>query len=963
MLFGVVVPALSLLNVSPLQGVFGAVSVAQAQLGVQTGLGTCTTNGKITPSMSRVACENGGGTFSSANPGGNDAVKTSACSLTDSDSWSICISNIVYVFTVGLMSIFAYIAGYLFDFAVQLTLQSNTYAQEFVSIGWTSVRDLANMAFIFILIYIAFTIIFEAETTNTLRMLAVVVLMALLINFSFFFTRVVIDAGNILATQFYNAIDAPTLENTANSSTAVGGTAAAVTNYFSINKNTKDLTANIMQSIHVVDILNSTSFKAFSESPNGGFLVNVITLSMIYVAVGVVFAILAATFLMVGFKFLMRIVILWFVIIASPLAFIARAITTKNGGLKKFYDKWQSLLIEQSFYPAIFLFMFFIINLFMVQLGGQGGIVPDVFNDFVKANSSNTNVFVVLGTAIANVGIRLGLVVIMIYYGLKVADMLVTTGNEAARGFTGWAGRQMGNVTSRVRGGAIGAVGFAGRNTVGAGAYAAAQSATVRGWAANSALGRVAQRGLLGTSRRSFDARAIPGVRTAGGAEFGVPLAEPQKGGYQASMETRAKRREEQVKGVAASDAQIDAAYRQAINQLSTPKKAELERLAKQYADAQENRKDGTATQQEVKEARDEYNAFLNHDDIKVEGAGGKKMTITDRAKEIYGHDNKKDFAEDITTRQFKNLWGTLSSGIPGVISRADQEAAARIRGAKNPAERVRNILAPPPSSPPGWLGRLLRNTGGAVSAGTALGIPTQTEPPTPPPPTPPPVSPITPLAPMAAIVVPTTPTAPPTPAPTATAVPTPPAPPSAQTTTTAVRHPTPPIAMVPVAPPAAPTPTLTSTRNAINLNPPPMRPTMAAKPVDNNFQQVNLMRQQIKISKGMASTLDAIKKKLGAPKTEEEGAPQQPNLSRRQIDKIGAGVAEALNDSRLATRSPNSSPSSRSATVGLTKPQDINITLTPPRTDTTAPPRSNPPAPRSALPPSTDTDNDQKAA
>ena len=104
------------------------------------------------------------------------------------------------------MSIFAYIGGYVFSFAVQLTLQSVTYSLDFLTSGWTAVRDIANMAFIFILIYIAVVIIFKAETSGTMTMLAWVVVMALLINFSFFLTRVVVDAGNILAVQFYNAI-------------------------------------------------------------------------------------------------------------------------------------------------------------------------------------------------------------------------------------------------------------------------------------------------------------------------------------------------------------------------------------------------------------------------------------------------------------------------------------------------------------------------------------------------------------------------------------------------------------------------------------------------------------------------------------------------------------------------------------------------------------------------------------
>lgn len=112
------------------------------------------------------------------------------------------------MFTVGLASSLAYVGSSVFNIGVQMSLQSAAYSQLFLTSGWGAARDIANMLFIFILIYIAVTIIYSAETHGTMKTLAAVVVMALLINFSFFITRVVVDAGNILAVQFYNAIPA-----------------------------------------------------------------------------------------------------------------------------------------------------------------------------------------------------------------------------------------------------------------------------------------------------------------------------------------------------------------------------------------------------------------------------------------------------------------------------------------------------------------------------------------------------------------------------------------------------------------------------------------------------------------------------------------------------------------------------------------------------------------------------------
>src|SRR3989344_3799838 len=120
--------------------------------------------------------------------------------------FSKCVAAVVYWIGPGIASIVASIGAYFFSIVVQLSLNSTAYALDFLSTGWTTVRDIANMAFIFILIYMAIMIMLEAETSGTIKTLAIVIVFAILINFSFLFTRVVIDTGNIAAVQFYNAI-------------------------------------------------------------------------------------------------------------------------------------------------------------------------------------------------------------------------------------------------------------------------------------------------------------------------------------------------------------------------------------------------------------------------------------------------------------------------------------------------------------------------------------------------------------------------------------------------------------------------------------------------------------------------------------------------------------------------------------------------------------------------------------
>ncbi|KKW37281.1 MAG: hypothetical protein UY86_C0012G0008 [Candidatus Adlerbacteria bacterium GW2011_GWB1_54_7] len=361
----------------------------------------------------------------------------SVCSLSGTNGLAICISNLVYYIMVGVFSSIAYICAFFFDLAVQLSLNSTTYALGFLTTSWTIIRDLSNMAFIFILIYIAVEVMLTADNSQTLKTLAAVIVVALLVNFSFFFTRVAIDAGNLLALQFYNAIEGhPIGQNPAGTgldSTLKGGSTNAAYNKSAADfmsgftalasgggpltpGNTKDLTASIMDGIQVQNIVNTQSFKNYAASTQSSPMYILITLSTIYIAVGIAFGVLAGAFLFAGAKFIMRIVGLWFVIILSPLALVAA--TLPNAGAKKLFRDWLNHLINFSFYPAAFLFMFFVLSRFMKELNAGGNFLSGVFASSPAGFSDGTFGFITILSAIANVGIRLGFVIAMMYLAL-----------------------------------------------------------------------------------------------------------------------------------------------------------------------------------------------------------------------------------------------------------------------------------------------------------------------------------------------------------------------------------------------------------------------------------------------------------------------------------------------------------------------------------------------------------------
>ncbi len=381
------------------------------------------------------------GTLTEPLPEGEFGSNQSDSLSTTAAEW---ISNIVYVFTVGLGSLIAYVAANFFNYTVFLSLNSTAYAMGFVTEGWVMVRDLANMGFIFILIYIAGSIMLSADTSKTMQMLVRVIGIALIINFSFFFSRVVIDGGNILAVQFYNNIPAPTLGTAASNGPIADATkkAASAVAYPVAgwaSSETKDLTANIMGAMQVQSILNTDSFKAFAQ--DSGFLVKVATLSFIYICMGVIFGLLAAMFFTIGLKFISRVVVLWVVIIASPLALLMYAIPGPSA--KKYFNEWLSALITYSLYPATFLFLFFIITRFTHSFTGcdpnaiicENSILESAFGSINKTATGTTGA-TYLVSIIAEVGIRLGFVMMLLYLALKASDIVSSFGGSLAQTIT-----------------------------------------------------------------------------------------------------------------------------------------------------------------------------------------------------------------------------------------------------------------------------------------------------------------------------------------------------------------------------------------------------------------------------------------------------------------------------------------------------------------------------------------------
>ncbi len=399
-----------------------------------------------------------------------------------------CIPVIIYYAVFKPASWVLILSGKIFDFALFLGIDRQYVDQEFITGAWKTVRDVSNMAFIFILLYTGIATMLGFG--NWKRTVIQVVIIALLVNFSLFFTKVVIDAGNVLAVGVYSALG-----------TADTGTM-------------QNISANLVQAFEPqMFIIESVKYGALDA------------IIILFVAAAAAIAVSWILF-KVALVFIGRLLALWFLMIVSPFAFISLTFPKWN----KFND-WLDMLLRQTFVAPMFLLILYVIMKI---------VHDDILGGFVNSG-------VIGGSLITDKLIIPVIVATLIVVALKNAKDFA----ESMAGEFGKVGAKMGGavmgVVGGVAGGAVlGGAALAGRTAIGGTAQAIDRSGKFQGMmGSNNKLARfVGRQGMALTStasKASFDARGV-GLVQKGIKQAGLNIGSAGgKGGYAGAVEARLK--------------------------------------------------------------------------------------------------------------------------------------------------------------------------------------------------------------------------------------------------------------------------------------------------------------------------------------------------------------------------------------------------------------------------------------
>lgn len=408
-----------------------------------------------------------------------------------------------------LSSVILIITGFIFDTVVNHTIVNvstnignDSSMGKSISEAWVVLRDIANMMFIFVILYAAFKAMFDASFGSAGTIIKNIIIVALLINFSLFFTKVVIDASNIVSVGFYKAIATNNYQLGVNLPGS-GGTA-----------NFSGISGGYMRMLGLQTWWGSNVLENGLDARKifvTAFMSSVFMLSS------------AVIFLIAGIMFAARFIILIFLMILSPLALVAFAIP----GMRGQFNKWLQALIDQSFFAPLF----FALTWVAFKLGNSL-ITPkaswaDIVNDPFQNQTATT-------------ALLLNYVLVM---GFSIAALVISKQMAKSTPFFSAITGAIGTAT-------VGTTAWAGRNTIGRGSKWITETQR-ENWS-KSGLGRaglwLADKGSSG----SFDIRAIDTLKKVPGLgdELGTIGKAGGKGGFSEAVKKKAEEKEKYGKRI-----------------------------------------------------------------------------------------------------------------------------------------------------------------------------------------------------------------------------------------------------------------------------------------------------------------------------------------------------------------------------------------------------------------------------
>ena len=425
---------------------------------------------------------------------------------------------------IKIMSLFAWLVGVaavVLDYAVYYTVVTmGNYVNHLSAIGvtWRVLRDIGNIMLIFGFLAVGITTILNVEWYGGgKKMLPMMLVAAVFLNFSLFISEAIVDTGNLFATQFFTQINGGDLPTAGASGLLTNASGATLTTA------NEGISSKIMSQLGLQGIYGSAMDPAkakFLFTGANQWFVGFMGIILFIVTAFVMFSL--------AFVLIARFVALVFLLVVAPVGFAGLAVP----GFAKRASQWWTTLFEQTITAPILLLMLYIALAVITDaqfLTGSGVST----NTGSTASNDAASMWVGFVQNANLPGFASMMLSFLLAMGLLLAVIVYAKRWSAFGG--DWASK-MGAKLS------FGATAWAGRTTVGWGANRAAK------YLRSTRVGRIPLagtglvRGLEGVAGGSFDVRGTGALKSI---PFGsnIEAGTAQKGGYKADLKARIESR------------------------------------------------------------------------------------------------------------------------------------------------------------------------------------------------------------------------------------------------------------------------------------------------------------------------------------------------------------------------------------------------------------------------------------
>ncbi len=379
--------------------------------------------------------------------------------------------QILYIFPLGIL------LGVFLKLMIALTGFNIFVNSNAVVLGWSMIRDVANLFFVIILLVIAFSTILQFESYNYKRLLPKLLIMALLINFSKMFAGIIIDFSNVVMNFFATPFQG-----------------AGYTFFLT------GLQLDKLLKLNTIGTANQVSASSELIPIAAGLIIATLVLSVTF------FVVLAFVIILV-----VRIVALWILIVLSPLAFLCGVIPATQ----KYWSQWWQ---ELSKYAIVGPVMAFFLWLAFSLMNGD----TDVSENLGQLSNIGdfTNIGSTFGSDLSFISKYIVIIAFLIV-GLKVSQQLGVAGQGLVGSILGSAKKNMlryGKLAALASG--VGGVALT------PGAFTAGVGAVGKGWGTATTAAKAfspalaSGMGVIGSAAgtaTSFFGGTLPGKLIAGG--------------------------------------------------------------------------------------------------------------------------------------------------------------------------------------------------------------------------------------------------------------------------------------------------------------------------------------------------------------------------------------------------------------------------------------------------------------